>query len=105
MWFSGLSVGLSAFLDLPRLSHPFKFTLVRNLQYSDIIKLSLQTYLVREPEAEIGNISWLFDFRELDLETESVTVRATFENFYTGEVKMELKEDKEQGFSQVLDGG
>lgn len=45
------------------------------------------------------------DFKESGLEIESVSIRASFKTFENGEVKMELKEDKEQGLCQLLEGG
>lgn len=63
------------------------------------------TYLARREGSDFGRISWLMDFKESGLEIESVSIRASFKTFENGEVKMELKEDKEQGLCQLLEGG
>ena len=64
-----------------------------------------QTYLVRDEGTESGTITWAIDVGDSGREIDEVTVRAAFTTFQDGQVKMEMKEDKEGGITKILDGG
>jgi hypothetical protein len=64
-----------------------------------------QTYLVRDEGTESGTITWAIDVGDSGREIDEVTVRAASTTFQDGQVKIELKEDREGGITKILDGG
>ena len=47
----------------------------------------------------------MIDASDCGCEIDEVSVRAIFTTFQDGQVKMEIKEDKEKGITEILDGG
>lgn len=62
------------------------------------------TYLVRDEGTESGTITWAIDVGDSGREIDEVTVRAASTTFQDGQVKIELKEDREGGITKILDG-